>query len=702
MEGTLQGGMLALLAFGLFQFSGFAIARFALPRESAGIRLLVGSVWGSVLLQWLPVIFAFFLDFTPLALACGLAVAMLLAGGALWGSRRLARPGFDFSGIFSALIRRKFLWVVLLVWVFFCYLVWHSFRWENGAVYSSQVTYGDMSMHLSFITSLANQKDFPPDYSLLPGTRLSYPFLSDSISSSLYQLGAPLWFAYALPMWVAGAQVLFGLYAFFSGMTQGKGRAALAWMFFVFNGGFGFLYFLGGGADNFTRIFTAFYETPTNLVGENIRWVNVIVDMMLPQRATLFGWAMLFPGLYLLYRGVFQKEKRDFLLAGLMAGAMPMVHTHSFLAMGLVCGVWMIYSLCRGMFWETVAAKVGKALLVLGLISFCVVKEAFRGKEDATGFLVVALIVLVICLALVGFLVGETVRRRGARRVLSPWGVLLLAACIPALPQLFYWTFQQAGTGNFVRSHFGWVIGDDSYLVFYLKNLGLVAILALGGLLLAKSREFSKYAPALAIWLLGELVEFQPNDYDNNKLFYPAFAFLCCAAAQCAWRGLELLKNKRARAGAVAGVLAVTSVSAVLTMGREVVASYELFGSGALSLSQWVEEFTDPQAVILTDTRHNNEIASLAGRNVVCGSPSYLFYHGLPYWENQKAAQTIYEHPEGAQPLVKKLGVEYILVSDFERSSYQVDEAALDALYSRVYDDGSRVLYQVTIQEEKP
>ncbi len=64
-----------------------------------------------------------------------------------------------------------------------------------------------------------------------------------------------------------------------------------------------------------------------------------------------------------------------------------------------------------------------------------------------------------------------------------------------------------------------------------------------------------------------------------------------------------------------------------------------------------VEENTEPQAEILTDTRHNNEVASLAGRNVVCGSPSYLFYHGLPYDKSQRAVQIIYEHPADAQPL---------------------------------------------------
>lgn len=149
-------------------------------------------------------------------------------------------------------------------------------------------------------------------------------------------------------------------------------------------------------------------------------------------------------------------------------------------------------------------------------------------------------------------------------------------------------------------------------------------------------------------------------------------------------------------------MVALTSVSAVLTMGREAVASYELFGSGSLELSAWVEEHTDPHSVILTDQRHNNEIASLTGRDVVCGSPSYLYYHGLPYWENQQAVEISYQQPESAGALLEQLGVDYILISDFERNSYQVDESAFDRLYTRVYDDGSRVLYQVTKQEVNP
>ena len=76
---------------------------------------------------------------------------------------------------------------------------------------------------------------------------------------------------------------------------------------------------------------------------------------------------------------------------------------------------------------------------------------------------------------------------------------------MPALPQLFYWTFQQAGAGGFLQGHLGWVIGQDGYLPFYLKNVGLVAVLAIGGLLAAKGREFSLYVPGLLLfWQISE------------------------------------------------------------------------------------------------------------------------------------------------------------------------------------------------------
>ena len=400
-------------------------------------------------------------------------------------------------------------------------------------------------MHLSFITSLARQGEFPPEYSILPGIRLAYPFLGDSVSASLYLVGAPLNLAYALPMWFAMGQVIFGFLLFAARLLGSWNKGLLAWTLFFFNGGLGFVYFLGGGWENFSRIFTEFYQTPTNLAAENIRWVNVVVDMMLPQRALLFGWGVLFPLLYLLYRAVFEGRKRYFWWGGVLAGLLPMIHTHSFLALALVCGAWMVYTLCRDLGWARPAARLGKALAVLGLLAMASLKTVLHAttREDSPKLLWVAGAGLCLCAAAALVLVCLRCLQGKGRQLLSTWGALLLITCGLALPQLLFWTFGQAG--GFVRGHFAWVTGEDSYLWFYLKNLGLTGVLALLGLLAAKPGEFGKYAPALPIWFLGEFVEFQPNDYDNNKLFYVAFAFLCCAGAPGPVAGLVPAEGRR-------------------------------------------------------------------------------------------------------------------------------------------------------------
>lgn len=691
-----MAGLFAATAFFLlFQLCGCCVAHAVLTEESGGAKLLFGSVFGSVMLQWFPVPFAFFLDFSVAAHVCAAVLAVLCAGSAVFFQQKMGGRFDLFDGL-SAFRRKKFLWVVSLVLVLFCALVWRSFRWENGRIFSSQATYGDMSMHLSFLTSIARQGSFPPEYSLLPGFLLSYPFLGDSISSSLYLLGAGLKWAYTLPMFFAGAQVFFGGYLLLSRLLRSPKKGALAWIFFFLNGGFGFLFFTGSKED-FFRIFTDFYQTPTNYVEGNIRWVNVMVDMMLPQRATLFGWAVLFPALYLLVRAVFEHEKRYFLTVGILAGLMPMIHTHSFVALALCCGAWLMAALLRRLSWETPAARLGTAISLTVLIVFCLIQHFAREMDqmESDSLLWTAVSLAGIFLLFLLFLLWRAVRQGAGKELLTTWGVLFLSACVLALPQLCFWTFRQAGTGGFIRGHFGWVIGRDEYLWFYLKNIGLVGVLALGGMLLGKGNRFLKYCPALIIWFLAELVVFQPNAYDNNKLLYVGYLLFCCPAAECSFFLLEKLKKRSVQRILAALAIAVSSFSAVLTVGREWNARYEIFGDGAIALSQYVEENTPPDALILTDTRHNNEITSLAGRNILCGSSSYLYFHGLPYPKWEHIARLLYEQPEENRDYFREYEVDYVLVSDFERSSYQVDQVWYARNFTKLYDDGVRVLYQV-------
>ena len=513
MHGDFFGGVLALLYFLAFQACGMLLAACFFKTERRYVRAVLGSAVGSVLLMWLPALWAFALGFSVWAHLLALALLLLVTALALWRRRPALRVP---RGLAAAFVKKEWgLLVPALLWFVFAGLLLHSFRVQDGEIWSSQCTYGDMSMHLGFITSIAEQGTFPPMYSILPGVKLSYPFLSDSISSSLYLLGAPLQLAYFLPMLFAAAQVFFGAWLFLGRFLRGRAKAALAMALFFLNGGFGVAYFLtdlGENGANFTRIFTAFYETPTNLVEKNIRWVNVIVDMMLPQRATLFGWAALF-----------------------------------------------------------------------------------------------------------------------------------------ILPALFS----------------------------------------------ARRHSFSVAAPAVVIWFICEFVVFQPNTYDNNKLLYAAYFLLCAVTASYLvelYRRLRGLPGRQVLAGAF---LVFCTVSAILTIARESLAGYCLYGKGQLAVAAYVQENTEPDDTILTDMRHNNEIAALTGRNIVCGSTSYVYFHGLDYEQREADMRAMFQNPGDNLLLFKAYSVDYVMVSAYETDNFSANETALAAFFTCVYDENGVRLYKV-------
>lgn len=701
MFGSVSGNILAISYFLFFQVVGVTISLYFFKREKILVRLLFGSVVGSIMLEWLPVLLAFIFGFTLLChiMAAIIALAIMILCVAL---QKKSEEKIKLKVSHGFIKRNPFVLLLLAVIVFFTYLVSRGLTIKDGIVYSSQATYGDMSMHLGFITSIAVQGTFPPHYSILPQAQLSYPFLSDSISSSLYLFGASLKLAYVFPMVFAGAQVFAGMYIFAYRWLKDKWKAALAWILFFFCGGLGVVYFIGGESGNFSRIFTSFYQTPTNLVGENIRWVNVIVDMMLPQRATLFGWAVLFPVMYLLYRAVFEKEKRYFIYAGILSGLMPMIHTHSFLFLAILCLGWLIVDMLNRLLKDSEMNRLmffAKLLTIISIIVMWLGDMYVRGMglKHNNKFMYVAILGMAFVAVFAGILFFFICKKRLAKEILSSWGVYLLIVLAIAMPQLIIWTFRQAATGGFIKGNFNWANLGDEYLWFYLKNIGITSIFALLGLLFAKKENFFKAIPALFVWFVAEFMMFQPNEYDNNKLLYPAFMLLCCVAACFAVDMLRKVKQKPIKITLASALLVVTTISATLTMGRESVSRYEIYGTGATNLVSVVDEL-EPDATILTSTRHNNEIAALSGRNIVCGSSSYLYYHGINYYQNELAVAEIYKDIDNSDKLIAAYNVDYILVSDFERSQYELsprDEKKFAERFELIYTDGNISLYKV-------
>ena len=368
--------------------------------------------------------------------------------------------------------------------------------------------------------------------------------------------------------------------------------------------------------------------------------MNVIADMLLPQRATLFGWALLFAVLLLLFRAVFRGEEKLFLPAGVLGGLLPMIHTHSYLALGLVAACWLVYSAARD---------------------------------------------------------------RLNRKWLRSWLAFGLPAVLLAVPQLLLWTFHSVG-GNeqFLRFHFDWVNGgEENWLWFWFKNVGPLFLIAPAAFLFSEKEQRAAVFPAVLIFLLCEFVAFQPNVYDNNKLMYVSWALLCIAAADGVIRVWEKIRRASLRAVAMILLLALCTNAALFTLGRELISgmgrsAIRLYSASDAKAAAFIRENTEPDALFLTASNHNNAVASLTGRNILCGSGSYLFYHGLDYADRQALVDELLTDGERFESMRGELGIDYVYLGEYERGVQGCDAAWFSEHYPLVFSDGRVSIYKTS------
>lgn len=702
--GSLFGNITGTLYFLYFQICGILLTHILLSKKDWVTRLLCGSVLGSVLLSWLPALSAIFFNFSIPAHICAAFICGLCTFIPLFIKRSsfsFVQPSLKDTVPF---IKKHFFFLIMLCFTFVLFSVMlssHSFPVKNGDMHTGQCTYGDMNMHLGFITSIARQQSFPPEYSILPGTKLCWPFLCDSNSSSIYIWGASLRWAYMLPMYFAFVQVLAGAYCIAYSWLKKAACACFAWYLFFYNGGLGFIYFIDWSNERtyeFKDIFTQYYQTPTNLINNNIRWVNIIVDMLLPQRATLFGYAVLFTCIWLLWRCVFNHEKDLFLFTAFLTASLPMIHTHSFLAMALISASWLLMYLIRELPFRSSLTYPGKILLSSFLVFMCIL-QFFNQKgfiPKSSYFLSICLTVLEILTVLGIWCLIEYIRRNGGKELLFTWGAYLAIILILALPQLFFWTFDQASNNGFNTGLFNWGNLGDNFLWFYIKNWGVILLLFIPAVCYSSRKNLGILSAGFLIWFVIELIAFSPNPYDNNKLLYVAYLFFCCISAKYGYSIYQRMRSVRGIRMWSLLFLFLAGISGILSMGRELVSDYTLYSAPHIQAAEYIDENTNVSDTFLTNDRHVNEIAALTGRNIVNGPSVFLGPHGIYDADRVNDVKAMFESPQDFQELFQKYHVDYIMVSSWERSSYTVDEAYFDSTYECVFqcNDGEIKLYK--------
>ena len=636
-----MAGILTLL---FFLMCGVALSDAAFHRYDRLTRLWLGLCAGLIEMMWLPALFAFAIRFTKTAQFCGAGAAALVALIALVIARGKPR-----NRRWSDMPRWLLPSLVVPLLILGGYLQYtHTIREIGGALYVGQSTYGDLCLHLGIATSLRNAP-FPPDYSLLPGARLGYPFLADSMVTTMLLMGTGLRTAFVVTGTLMLALVFAGFVILCWHLTKSIPATVIAYVLLFINGGLGFIYALDGvwkDPSAFRAIFTGFYKTPTNQPDLNLRWVNLICDMLIPQRTLLCGWMALIPAIYLLALASSEGDRRTFIALGVWAGTLPMIHTHSFLALGLMSAGAMA--------------------------RYVIAAPRDQRRETLLRFVL--------------------------------YGAVAVAL---ALPQLLAWSVPQTVKGGSLRFRFNWVNNQgngmliDGYVWFWVKNVGLTWLLMAPAALNREGRKASGRTVlrralavgALAIYVVAELIQFQPNEYDNNKLFYVAYMLMMPAMGLYLVDLFARLRGLRGRVLLAAVFMLVSTLSGALSIAREVVSSYQLFGPEEVRAAAWVESNLPEDAVFLTGSQHNNAVAALAGRRIVCGTGSYLYFHGIDYGAQAFDERMMLENPGDSLALFERYGVGYAYISSHEKSAFDVDEAWFALNGEAVFRDGDVAIY---------
>ena len=627
---------------------GVGLASGGPPWLTAGERLVVGMVVAIVGMTMVGY---------ALALAIGVSIALVLllaAFGLLAGGYLLWRhlPKFRVAFIPAT-------WglpvAVALVALLMGYLFTRAVEVTPDAWLAHyNNTWSDWSFHASYTTSFTYGHNLPPQNPIFAGTPFRYPFAPDFASALLVGGGWSIPAALVWPSWGMTVLALSGLILWARRLTGGIGAGVIAVTLTLLGGGLGFWFFFGDAARlglittllHIPRIYDRF-DPPVN-----IQWYNPILSYYLPQRSFVFGAAVVLTVLLLL--------------------TPPVLRTPFFR-------------------WAETLATVRRSW------------RGWRVKSEAVAFLVAGALTGLLPLFHVHSLVVVGIVT-GCWALLFPrpaWLGFFAVAVLLAVPRLLMAVPGDPGAPpehQYPRWLIGWMSGADFPPWFWIKNTGLfipLLLLALLSPLALRGRSRLLIAPFSLVFLVANLIKFQPWDWDNSKLF--VFWYLASAVAVGAllvrlWRS-HLLGAVGATAIWLSLVLA--GVLSLMQFLPPQGPSYVWFTAEEVQLAADVRRVTPPKAVFVTGEQPNNPIADLAGRSVLMSYPGWLWSYGINYSQREADLSRIYSGGPAALDVLHRYHADYVVVGPDERTILNANVNYFNAQFRLVLHSANYDIYAV-------
>lgn len=476
----------AWLGAGAVRRLGWPLGRFEAVALAAAFAL-TAAPWVLFVAAW------------GLGFATGLpagVVALALAGHLLGRARRV--PPGDPGPAPSRLAWGAF--GVLFALLFHS----HMLHQEAAGIFTGGSTFSDLALHATLASRFAvDEIDLASP--IASGQPLTYPFLGDFLVGCLVRGGWSMSTAFAVTGWISAMTGLALIDAVARRLWKRRAAGVIAVSLVVLSGALiGTWYAITDVAARGLPAEAAHLPSYANQWPRGVTWSNFVCDFLLPQRALLAAFPAVWAAGFLL-RGACDDapppalRRRALLGAGVLIGALPMLHVHSF----LVCA---------------------------GLLAFtALVRTAADRRVHADWWLALA-VALAMAAPQLWWQLGQSWHGGFGR-----WNVGWRA------PEGEWWTYWLRNWGLPFA-----LLPVALVLAVRARRSGFAAVLAVAG---------------IALFAAGNLYQFQPHDWDNMKFF--VYAHMAIAVVLAGGLARWLAGGWWRRTTAAVALVAMTSTGAL-------------------------------------------------------------------------------------------------------------------------------------------
>ena len=531
----------------------------------------------------------------------------------------------------------SFLFLPFLVWGSFFLYVWPKMlqKSSEGLSAGTPIVWADWALHFC-ISSLFAYRPMSGWFRFHPiylRHKLDYPFVVDAISGLLIRCGFGYRFAYVFPSIIFSLFLLYCLSRLFKSENLGRFESLVGVSLLFLNGGMGFVSLLPIPSPFQMR------EVPTSglyslWTEKGIQFGNTLLTELFPQRAFLLG---------------------------------------------LPIAILLMVELSKR--WEN-EFKSGSNL------SLC-----FMGLGAGSLVFIHAHSLIVVAL----FSIYLTIRKP---RLFLSW----LWYGIPAVGICGVWflLFRRSSPANsFFGWSPGWMASQDSsnpfyWIAFWWLNWGLFFPLSVFSAFRTKLYRRPLISFGFLLFILCNLVRFQPWIWDNTKLFTFSYLFLSIPI-------VSFLSGLFRHGGTIGKMVTALSLAVLMATGAVDLAraTFKLddptlmWSTSQMNIADDFRKLSNPNEITLASTNHHHWVASLSGRQIVMGYAGWLSSYGIDYTQTLTDISDIYRGGDRALALLKQYHISFVVIGPLERDEFHPNETFFAHQFPVILSGSQNHVYRV-------